>query len=200
MEKKALLIFAKNPIHGKVKTRLSKDLGDIQTLRYYQIFLKMIFNITKNLPFDKIVYWDERFPEINPFNNSSFRQEVQSKGDLGRRMSIAFEKELQVYSSVCIIGTDCIELTESLLLDAFSYLDNNDFVIGPAFDGGYYLLGIKSYLADLFEAIPWSTDRVFLKTLERIKETGKTLKILPTLQDVDTIQDLEAMIQKGFIL
>lgn len=200
MEKQALIIFAKNPVIGNVKTRLAKVIGDEKALSYYSIFLAIVHSYTKDLPCQKIVYWDGGIPSFHPFFDDDFFHEQQPDGDIGFKMSMAFKKELGRFDSVCIIGTDCLELTKEILLSAFEKLDNHDLVIGPAKDGGYYLLGMNQFEADLFKGIKWSTDSVLRQTLERIISLKLSYKKLIELNDVDTYEDLIEMKERGIIL
>lgn len=200
MENKALIIFAKNPVLGKVKTRLAKDLGDEKALDIYTQALDIVYAYTKNLPWPKLVYWDGGIPMNSCFAGNGFMHKAQLDGLLGARMSLAFENELKTFSSVCIIGTDCVELTEGILLNAFEILDDNNLVIGPALDGGYYLLGMKQLHLELFSDISWSTSTVFEETHNRILKLGLSVSTLPILSDIDTFEDYFKMKEKNLIL
>lgn len=98
-----------------------------------------------------------------------------------------------------IIGSDCPDLETKHIREAFSALDQSDVVLGPAVDGGYYLLGTKSHSPELFEGIPWSTDRVFGITLEKLQLSRKNVWILPKLNDVDEASDLDPYLRSGKI-
>jgi rSAM/selenodomain-associated transferase 1 len=118
--------------------------------------------------------------------------------DLGARMAHTFQSSLvSPYHAVLIVGTDIPGLTVSLISTAFRSLEHHDIVLGPTVDGGYYLIGLRSPRPELFEDIPWSTDAVFALTQEKITTLGLTLKILPMLRDLDTVEDLQFFIQES---
>lgn len=96
---------------------------------------------------------------------------------------------MKKYDKICIIGSDCMSLTTSLIEEAFSRLDGYDTVIGPSVDGGYYLLGIKQLFPQLFTKKEWSTDKVFSSTFSDIEQLGLTCYLLPSLPDIDTAAD-----------
>ncbi len=118
--------------------------------------------------------------------------------DLGARMAQAFQIALgNPYKSGIIIGTDIPGITGSILSAAFKSLEEHDVVMGPTEDGGYYLIGLKNNVPELFENIAWSTGTVFSVTQEKAKELGLSLKILPKLRDLDTEEDLHVFIQES---
>ena len=104
-------------------------------------------------------------------------------------MSHAFKKAFETHQKVVIIGSDCASLTKEIVEKAYKALNTNPFVIGPAIDGGYYLLGMNQYFPQVFENIEWSTPSVFPKTIEIIENLGKSYFLLPELSDIDTEED-----------
>jgi rSAM/selenodomain-associated transferase 1 len=117
--------------------------------------------------------------------------------DLGASMAHAFHSALGApYQAAIIIGTDIPGLTAPLLVSACKGLENHDIVVGPTIDGGYYLIGLRKTVPELFEHIPWSTDTVFSLTQEKAKSLGLSLKVLPILRDLDMIEDLQDFIQE----
>jgi rSAM/selenodomain-associated transferase 1 len=200
MEEQALIIFAKNPILGKVKTRLAADVGEIRSLEIYEQLLFITENVINHLNVDRLVYWDGGIPRNSAFSKSYFIQRKQIEGGLGKKMSSAFDIEFQTYKSICIIGTDCPELNSEILCTAFQELKVHDVVIGPATDGGYYLLGMNGYYQNLFQDMIWSTETVFQETIKRINNSKLTFKTLPMLSDVDTNSDYLEMKRRGLIL
>ncbi|PKA12070.1 TIGR04282 family arsenosugar biosynthesis glycosyltransferase [Leptospira meyeri] len=191
MEKNKLIIFAKQPERGKVKTRLAVSIGEDQTLKIYLELLEITKKITSTLSVEKIVYWDH----LHLVNTLEFEfgdsKKVQAEGDLGLKMKIAFENEFRSnFGKVLIIGTDCPFLTKEILEKAYHSLDDTDFVIGPAMDGGYYLLGMREFFPFVFDSIPWSTSEVLPLTLEVIQKNKKTVTLLTELNDIDDIFDL----------
>ncbi|MCW7503238.1 TIGR04282 family arsenosugar biosynthesis glycosyltransferase [Leptospira sp. 1 VSF14] len=190
MESKKLIIFAKQPIQGQVKTRLAKTLGDKTTLDIYKKLLHITEDITTKLNISKTVYWDQIPNQTNSYFKNGYSFKVQSQGDLGKKMQDAFREEFgESFKKILIIGTDCPYLTEAIFQDAFLALENSDIVIGPAKDGGYYLLGMNELYPSLFEEIPWSTELVFALTIKKSKELNLSVSILPELNDIDTEKD-----------
>ncbi|TGM66190.1 glycosyltransferase [Leptospira levettii] len=190
MELKKLIIFAKQPIQGQVKTRLAKTLGDQTTLNIYQNLLQITQDITSKLNISKTVYWDQIPYHTNIYFQDGYSFKVQSQGDLGKKMKDAFREEFdESFGKILIIGTDCPYLTKEIFEDAYRALEKSNIVIGPAKDGGYYLLGMNRFYPSLFEGIPWSTELVFDLTIKKIKELNLTFSVLPALNDIDTEKD-----------
>lgn len=185
-----LLIFTKNPDRGKVKTRLAKDIGEENALKIYNILLKHSHQITSGLKHTKYVYYSENIPEKDLWNSGSFIKKLQQGDDLGEKMENAFKEGFsEGYRKIVIIGSDLYELELRDIQDSFNALDGNDYVIGPAKDGGYYLLGMKSFNSDIFRNKNWSTSSVFSETLRDFK--GGKIKILRTQNDIDVLDDIK---------
>jgi uncharacterized protein len=190
MNKKLLLIFVKNAVLGKVKTRLAATIGPEKAFEIYQILLKRTFEVTVALPVTKAVYYSDYTTE-DLFKLPYYEKHLQSEGNLGERMQKAFEEAFAAgYEQVCIIGSDCYELTEDILVQAFEKLERTDVVIGPAEDGGYYLLGMKKLHHSFFTGKNWSTNSVLPDTLNNVKAMGQSVALLPQLTDVDDEKDL----------
>ncbi|MEP3389512.1 MAG: TIGR04282 family arsenosugar biosynthesis glycosyltransferase [Reichenbachiella sp.] len=187
MSKEALIIFAKNPELGEVKTRLAKAVGDEAALDIYYQLLAYTQEQTAKAQIDLIVYYTTHIDEKDNWINT--QKKLQCDGDLGNKMAQAISSELEKYEKVCIIGTDCAQLKSFHIQGAFQKLEEHDIVIGPANDGGYYLLGMKSFEPSLFEGIDWSTDKVFSQTIKAISLLNRNYAQLPELIDVDTIED-----------
>ncbi len=188
--KEALIIFVRNPVLGKVKTRLAKILGDEEALAVYRQLLQHTQSITRKLNCDPYVFYADFLNETDDWQNDVYRKSVQEGADLGDKMKHAFEMLfMKKYDKICIIGSDCMSLTTSLIEEAFSRLDGYDTVIGPSVDGGYYLLGIKQLFPQLFTKKEWSTDKVFSSTFSDIEQLGLTCYLLPSLPDIDTAAD-----------
>ncbi len=196
-KKNTLIIFLKYPEAGKVKTRLAKDVG---ALRAAEIYSEMSKEIIENLldagSYRTIIFYDppEKENEIrNWLGDKQCPITPQAGETLGDKMADAFA---QVFSSgsdkAVIIGTDCVDVSSKTITQAISSLNNVDVVLGPAEDGGYYLLGLNSHMPEIFREIEWSTDRVLNQTLERIKEKKLNYELLKTLKDIDTLDDLNA--------
>lgn len=185
----ALLIFQKNMILGKAKTRIAATVGEKKALEIYAILIRFTHKVIKDVDAQKIIYFSEYLEEDSSYiDGYSFM--LQNGDDLGVRMSNAFEEVLnQGYKKVIVIGTDCGELKSEIIQKAYNLLDTSDTVIGPAEDGGYYLIGMKKAHPTIFQEIDWSTDKVLTQTLLRIKNAGLTNDFLPTLVDADTYED-----------
>ncbi|MCE2497265.1 MAG: TIGR04282 family arsenosugar biosynthesis glycosyltransferase [Flavobacteriales bacterium] len=187
-----LIIFIKNPIIGKVKTRLAETIGQEEALIVYVKLLKHTREVALKVDAFKQLYYSDQVVAHDLWSAEGFAKYVQSDGDLGERMKSAFEQSFsEGAKKVVIIGSDCYELEPAHVDAAFKALDNSDFVIGPAWDGGYYLLGCKQPADFLFEGISWSTDSVFDETRRAIVSRGFTLGTLEELRDIDTQTDLE---------
>lgn len=186
-----LLIFIKNPVAGKVKTRLAKSIGTERALGVYLQLLHHTLEITKALALDKKVYYSDWIEEKDNWAKAGYEQGLQSGTDLGQRMSEAFERAFEDgYKKVVIIGSDCWELTPSILTEAFDSLNLKQVVVGPARDGGYYLLGMKHYYPELFLNKSWSTSSVFSETVADLRKRNLSYHLLPVLSDVDEEKDL----------
>lgn len=189
--KQALIIFAKNLISGQVKTRLAAAIGNDMAVKVYRGLLQYTASITSFLPVDKIVFYSNHVNKQDVWENEVFKKELQSGNDLGERMKNAFIYAFeQGNKEVAIIGTDCFELTPAIIMNGFAYLKNNDVVIGPANDGGYYLLAMKQTHCQLFCNIEWSTKNVLETTLEICSQLNLSFHQLPRLTDIDTVHDL----------
>lgn len=187
--KRALIIFEKNKIPGKVKTRLAAKIGDEAALILYGEMTSYIHEIVKTDQQDNYIYYSDFLEDKS---SPDFYYSVQFGSDLGERMLNAFlDLKIKKYDQVLIIGTDCIELKSEDFQKAFSILDNKDIVIGPAEDGGYYLLGLNHIYPELFENMEWSNESVFTETLKRATQLDLSIGFLPTLNDIDDLEDLE---------
>ncbi|MCY7350867.1 MAG: TIGR04282 family arsenosugar biosynthesis glycosyltransferase [Cytophagaceae bacterium] len=190
----ALLVFIKNPRAGYVKTRIAQELGDEKALRIYQLLLTSTRQTTEGLPFRKFLFYSDFVDETDEWNSPNYEKKVQHGPTLGDRMNDAFQKVLaeKGVTRAIIVGSDCPELSGSLLIKAFIALETHDFVIGPARDGGYYLLGMKQVEGKIFRNKTWSTASVLRDTLDDLGRLNKSFYLLPVLSDVDTVADLPA--------
>ncbi|MDF3818861.1 TIGR04282 family arsenosugar biosynthesis glycosyltransferase [Leptospira sp. 96542] len=169
---------------------MAKDLGNEKTLTIYKDLLKYTEEVTFHLNADKNIYWTNTDPSTNSYFQNGFQTYLQSSGDLGQRMKNAFAEQLMNAQKVVIIGTDCPYITKEILDESFDKLDECDIVLGPAKDGGYYLLGMKETTPEIFECITWSTSSVLKDTLTNVKSLRKKYILLKELSDIDTISDL----------
>ncbi|MEJ7627515.1 MAG: TIGR04282 family arsenosugar biosynthesis glycosyltransferase [Ferruginibacter sp.] len=189
--KQALLIFSKNLIYGEVKTRLALTVGDDKALSVYKYLLQHTVSVCEKLPVDKIVFYSRYIDMQDGWSNEVYKKQVQSGDDLGERMENSFHYAFSAgFNQTVIIGTDCFDITTAIILKAFEKLKDHDVVIGPAIDGGYYLLGMKQPRPLLFYNILWSTGEVLQKTLAICKIMELHVYQLPELKDIDREDDL----------
>ena len=198
----ALIVFAKAPVSGQVKTRLSPPLTPDEAASLHGSLVLDLLERCQSLKECDRILAGAPTPEHPFFGAMKTRFKIpvwdQVGHDLGARMAHAFQSSLgSPYHAVLIVGTDIPGLTASLISTAFRSLQHHDIVLGPTVDGGYYLIGLRSPIPELFENIPWSTDTVFSLTQEKITALGLSLKILPMLRDLDTVEDLQFFIQES---
>ncbi len=192
MNSKLLLIFVKHPVPGRVKTRLAADVGDEAAVRIYQQLLGYTLSLTQPLEVDNVVFYGNKVPETDLWQKAGYPRYLQEGPTLGDRMEQAFTWGFdQGYQEIAIIGSDCAELTTDILTQAFDILLDHNAVIGPAHDGGYYLLGMKHLIPGVFQRKYWSTSTVFAATIRDFELAEISYKLLPTLSDVDTVEDLK---------
>lgn len=201
--KNLLLVFVKAPRPGRVKTRLARDVGAETAARIYRRMGRAVVDAVSDGPWKVRIYYTPTDAEEEVrdwlFEGGAEPLEMadQSPGDLGERMRRALEEGLGEAERVCVIGTDAPDLDAGLVDVAFRSLEGHDVVLGPALDGGYYLLGLRAPQPELFREIPWSTDQVLNRTLERAAGLGLTCALLPSLSDVDTLEDLPAHLRSA---
>lgn len=189
--KTALIIFVRNPVLGKVKTRLAASVGEQKALQVYQQLLLHTRDITIDLPCDRFVFYADFINEADIWSAPEFNKRLQQGDDLGKRMQHAFEELFAAgFDKVAIIGSDCYQLTGDIIVDAFTTLQRADVVIGPAGDGGYYLLAMQQMIPEIFEEIPWSTPVVLSKTMAILQHRQYKTALLKELNDVDEEKDL----------
>lgn len=192
-----MIIFIRNPEAGKVKTRLARTLGDLETLRIYLFLLEKTRGAASGVSAERHVYYSENMPLEDDWPAGLFLKKLQSAGDLGQRMEAAFYDAFRGGAQkVLIIGSDCPELSSQILENAFEMLEHSDFVLGPVPDGGYYLLGMKEMTPAVFRGITWSTETVRNDTLLKIRALGKSCSLLPELTDIDEAKDWAAYLAR----
>jgi len=190
MKKEVVLVFQKNEVLGKVKTRLAVGVGEEQALEIYRQLLAKTYHALSDVSVSITTYFSEFIPE-NPIHSAENKL-VQLGQDLGERMKNAFAENFESgMEKVVLIGTDCPSLEGIHLAQAFEALDQSDLVLGPARDGGYYMIGMKRRADFLFEGITWSTELVLSQTLALAAAQGMQTSLLPVLEDIDTLEDWE---------
>lgn len=195
-----LLVFARLPEEGKVKTRLAADIGPARALAVYESMLRELLGaIGPSTPETEI---ECMWPPTPAANGSLLRRAfgqhavaMQTGLNLGDRLSMAFSERFFFHRTrkIVAIGVDDPLLPRERIDQAFALLDSCEYVIGPAEDGGYYLFGCRalSFEPEVFTAIEWGTSTVLAETISRITKTGRTLALLPERYDIDTLPDLE---------
>lgn len=189
-KKNLLLIFTRNPELGKCKTRLAATIGKEPAFEIYKFLLSHTEQITRNVKGDKQVYYSEEIWENDQWDDKVFHKKLQKGKNLGERMQYAFEQGFKDgYEKIIVIGSDLYDITTADIENAFLSLNDTDYTIGPAEDGGYYLLGMKKLLSSLFENKDWGKSSVLKNTLENLN--NKEFVILPIKNDVDTYEDIK---------
>ena len=184
-----LLIFTRNPELGKAKTRLAKTVGDETALEIYKFLLEKTRDVSSKVTSDRAVYYSVKIRENDIWDSTIYQKHQQVGKDLGIRMLNAFKNGFEAgYEKVMIIGSDLYDLTSEDIENAFDELNNNDLVIGPAEDGGYYLLGMNSLHSTIFKNKNWGTETVRKDTLSDLKD--KKVKLLAFKNDIDVYEDI----------
>ncbi|MCZ8344533.1 MAG: TIGR04282 family arsenosugar biosynthesis glycosyltransferase [Leptospira sp.] len=189
MYEKAIILFSKKPKLGHVKTRIAKSLGDSKALAIHKELLEITLKMLQRVECKKYLFWDELSEESPEFLYHGFDIRSQKGKDLGERMENAFSDVIPFHDKVLILGTDCPCINAEILEEAFVSLDTSDLVLGPAADGGYYLLGKKVMNPMVFKDIQWSTDTVLADTIKTCKEQKLKFNLLRVLSDIDTEED-----------
>lgn len=195
---KGILIFIKNPILGKAKTRLARDIGKEKALEVYKLLLGHTRKVTQSISFKKLLYYAWRIADSDEWDSKKYAKHLQSQNpDLGVRMHSAFQENFDKgFDHLIIIGSDCYDLSEDILNDAFAKLNKHEAVIGPAIDGGYYLIGLSKkssadVLDELFLNKDWSHENVAAEATKVFKANNVNYHTLPILSDIDTVEDLK---------
>ncbi|QEH42521.1 TIGR04282 family arsenosugar biosynthesis glycosyltransferase [Chitinophaga sp. XS-30] len=201
MHKKALIIFVRHPVLGRVKTRIAATLGEETALAVYRELLVHTAAITRPVQADKFVFYADGTQENDLWDAAVYQKRAQADGDLGERMQQAFRELFAAgYQHIAIIGSDCFALGTAVIDTAFSSLQSSRVVAGPSTDGGYYLLGMRAFAPSLFENKRWSTGSVMSDTLQSVQALGWDYTLLPTLSDVDEATDIPAELRKKLLL
>ncbi|MGH7885994.1 MAG: TIGR04282 family arsenosugar biosynthesis glycosyltransferase [Thermodesulfobacteriota bacterium] len=192
-----LIIFLKYPEEGKVKTRLAKKIGEKKASKIYSIIAKYIVEkFSENQNYNTSIFFSPR-DKINEIKDWLDKSPVeyfpQTGTSLGDRISNAFEYIIsRGGKNIVIIGTDCIEISREDIKSSFETLSSNlsQIVIGPAADGGYYLLGLNIFIKDIFENIDWSSEKVFNQTVDKFKKQKLRYSVGKKLNDIDEYEDI----------
>jgi rSAM/selenodomain-associated transferase 1 len=198
MNESRLLVFLKAPRPGAVKTRLSATLGVAEACAAYRRLVERLLRQLASLENVELCFApDDAGPEIEPWAQPDWRLTAQGSGDLGCRLDRAFRRAFDEGAQrVVIIGSDCPEAGTHDIQAAWTALLSHDVVLGPATDGGYWLIGLRAPQRELFVDIPWSTDKVLRETQKRCGVAGLTTRLLRELSDVDTEADWRRFLAK----
>lgn len=200
-DKPIVLFFIKAPFKGQVKSRLAAAVGEEAALELYKNFTLDIIDALSASGYPFRIYFHPPYAEDAITTWLIGHTAAPQEGnDLGERMELAFKNIFsEGFTSSILIGSDIPDLTPAVLHEALESLKKNDAVIGPAADGGYYLIGFnqKSFLPRIFRGIPWSTDTVFRETVDIMHESSLRVHLLPQLMDVDTLEDLKAFFERN---
>ena len=191
---RALMVFAKAPQPGSVKTRLAADIGDLEAASVYRVLGRRVLDQVRDGSYRTVVYYDppEAVSTVREWlGDAGVEYRPQRGGGLGERLEHAFAEAFEASRRVCVIGTDAPGVDRKRVEQAFDSLDGSDVVFGPTWDGGYYLIGLNRPQPELFRGVPWSTDQVFEASFERASSLGLRPSTLPALSDIDTLEDLE---------
>lgn len=185
-----LLLFVRKPILGKCKTRLAQSIGEEKALEVYQHLLEHTATVVKNVKADKQVLYADEIGENDAWDEAIFEKYKQVGKDLGERMHHAFAQGFERgYKNIIIMGSDLFTISQDEVNAAFQAFQRAEVVIGPAEDGGYYMLGLNEMNEAVFENKNWSTEEVLSQTLADI--TDKELSLLEEKNDIDTFEDLK---------
>jgi uncharacterized protein len=186
-----LLLFAKAPRLGEVKTRLAQALGAEGALNAYQILLKTLAEQIHSLESVTVCFSpNDGERELRPFFPNRWKFRAQQGGDLGERLTDAIAFSFRGGAErVVVIGSDCPYVSVELIHQAWDWLEQSDVIFGPAEDGGFYLVGLNEAYPQLFENVPWSTEEALAKSLANAHTLGLRTALGPRLPDIDTEVD-----------
>lgn len=187
-----IALFAREPVPGKVKTRLIPALGANKALAVYEQLLRRQISVLQNQNLCRNSLWVEGDPRATVFQQSGLALFRQEGADLGQRMYHASVTILREETAIILIGSDCPDLDESYLAQALQALYSGiKVVIGPATDGGYVLLGLRQTAPTLFAGVDWGSAQVLQQTLDRVRGLDLDYRLLTPLNDIDRPEDLQ---------
>jgi len=201
LDDRCLLFFVKNPEKGKVKSRLATVIGGDSAVRLYKNLVAQMLATLKGGTFPLYVCFFPKNAQKSTKNwlGTEYRYIPQNGKDLGERMRNGFTEAFEMgFKRVVLIGSDIPDLPLAFIEGAFITLNESDVVIGPAFDGGYYLIGFKdkTFSPQVFEGMAWGTQTVFDETVKKLKRFRRAVHTLPYQRDIDTAEDLNYLKEK----
>ena len=185
-----LIVFVKNAIPGKVKTRLAAEVGDVRAMDIYKKLVSRTREVVSGLHLSTFIYYSAFLAE-DEWSSVIFEKRVQQGTDLGKRMSNAIRDILKEKQKVILIGSDCPTINQDHIKEAFNQLSTNQVVIGPSYDGGYYLIGMDNHYPTLFSGISWSTSSVLEQTMTIARDLHLRTALLKHEPDIDFASDWE---------
>ena len=196
LEDRCLLFFMKSPEKGKVKSRLAAVIGDEPAAKLYRDFIMQMLSTLKTGDFPFYIYFYPKNAQkgLKAWLGDQHHYIPQKGKDLGERMRNGFIEAFEMgFKRVVLIGSDIPELPLEFIEEAFASLEEKDAVIGPSYDGGYYLIGFKdkTFSSQVFEGITWGTETVFEDSIKVLKKLRQTVHTLPYRRDIDTVEDLK---------
>ena len=202
MKKNGVLIFIKYPFLGDVKSRLSIKFGENLTVTLYKKFVQDLLEMLKKTNYPVLICFfpPDRILEFKKWLGNNYEFIPQVGINLGERLKNCFIKGFELgYNNLIVIGSDSPDIPEKIIHKSIEKLNDNDTVIGPSEDGGYYLIGFtdRSFTQRVFEDITWSSASVFEETVDKLKSGLKKIYILEKWYDVDTIEDLKKLYKKN---
>jgi len=198
MSKVRVILLLKAPLTGFAKRRLAAEVGDLEALVMYRWIVEtLVDRLSGDLPVVAYVAPGSSVDAVRDWLGEGWEFREQCEGDLGARLEHAFsEAAIEGVDKAVVIGSDCPEVSDALLRSAFRALDDFDAVLGPSVDGGYYLLGCRTFRSEWFQDIPWSTGDVAAVTRSRFRLTQTRCFDLPVLEDVDDLASLKRVCRK----
>ena len=186
-----LIIFVKNSVLGKVKTRIANEIGDEKALELYNCLKQHTAEISSLDEVEKWVFYADFIEQHDFFSESVFVKKQQADQEFGMRLQAAFDEGFAAgHDKIVLICSDCYELNSAHIREAFRLLDHKEAVLGPAFDGGYYLIGLRKMYSVLFDEKSWSTNSVLSDTIEDLNSLEISYDLLEPLSDIDLAADI----------
>ncbi len=194
-----IIQFAKWPVLGNVKTRLARSIGDEQALQVHITLMNEVLDKLILSNFGGVELWLNEIPTEKAGMHAVLKKtkvnniacKLQRGDNLGDKMADAISGSLLHFRKVIIVGSDCPNISKSILNEASLALDNSDLVIGPAEDGGYVLIGAAKFNANIFTGVIWGQGEVLSKTTQNAQNLGYSFKLLAESWDVDELADYE---------
>lgn len=200
MPETALIVFIRNPVLGKVKTRIASETSDAVALNIYLNLCAITRSLAGKFKGPRYLYYSDFIEPDDEWHNEDFIKKVQEGIHLGDKMYSAFKEVMNFSQSCILIGSDCPYLHPDHFLQSIEYLKRNDCVIGPALDGGYYLIGLKKIIPEIFSGISWGSARVLNETLTKLKENHYSTVLLEKLEDIDSKENWNDYLSRKSIL